>query len=373
MAGTKRIRLNTWSPSQPPTPIGDCRLKRESVFELPTNIGRISAIATWSPKSSDPSISVGTEAGAVILVTNIGSSTVLETTGPAVLCLMMKHASWSNPHVPDIVSGDCEGRVTVFSMNQVFSRSILSAPISAIAPNSNPNSANSLVVGDLNGVVTACHAQETLWRTQIRPHVSSAMIPSTSTLLNDPMITAVCSSQFPDKHGVLTSYVLAATGTSQISILARGTSVMDIPTTAIVNTMCTGSFIQPSTASGSQVMAGDESGRLFVLDNFEPIPYISVPHPVTRILAIPLSAFSDKPGPDVIVCQTRSGSLYVIYNRQIVHTLELGFWPVAVDVLLSAPSSDSPRVGVVVAENRDEDDASAPVGALHIYSLNVAL
>ncbi|ORX67734.1 hypothetical protein DL89DRAFT_294308 [Linderina pennispora] len=322
MAGTKRIRLNTWSPSQPPTPIGDCRLKRESMFELPADIGRISAIATWSPKSSDPSISVGTEAGAVILVTNTGSSTVLETTGPAVLCLMMKHASWSNPHVPDIVSGDCEGRVTVFSMNQVFSRSILSAPISAIAPNSNPNSANSLVVGDLNGVVTACHAQETLWRTQIRPHVSSAMIPSTSTLLNDPMITAVCSSQFPDKHGVLTSYVLAATGTSQISILARGTP------------MCTGSFIQPSTASGSQVMAGDESGRLFVLDNFELIPYISVPHPITRILAIPLSAFSDKPGPDVI----------------IVHTLELGFWPVA-------------RTGL-------EDDASAPVGALHIYSLN---
>ncbi|KAJ1931395.1 hypothetical protein FBU59_006727 [Linderina macrospora] len=285
----------------------------------------------------------------------------------------MKSASWSKSQVPDIVSGDCEGRVTVFSMNQVFSRSTLSAPISAIALNSNPNSANSLVIGDLNGVVTACHAQETLWRTQIRPYVSSALIPSNPTLLNDTAITAICASQISDKHGMPTSYVLAATGSNQINILARSFSVMAIPTTAIVNSMCTGLFIQSSTMSASQVMVGDESGQLFVLDKFELIPYASVPHPVTRILAVPLSAFSDKPGPNVVVCQTRSDSVYVIYNRQIVYTLELGFWPVASDIILSEPSSDSPKVGVVVAENRLEDDGGSTVGALHMYSLDVAM
>ncbi|KAJ1814972.1 hypothetical protein LPJ75_002545, partial [Coemansia sp. RSA 2598] len=220
-------------------------------------------------------IAVATDTGYVALIHGDGTRTVLENSGnPAIqrlLAMPSDKGALKPSLVPDVVAGDSDGRVTVFTMGRMISRSTVSAPVSALALDSNPNTPRSFVVGDMGGTVTECHAQGILWRTQLRPAASDA---SSAAGLG---ITSVCSARFADDHGFLTSYVLAADEGNRVQLLARGHPVLTMPISARCNCMCSGRFIgeqqqqkqqqrQGADALQSketQALLGDDSGRLY--------------------------------------------------------------------------------------------------------------
>ncbi|KAJ2394159.1 hypothetical protein GGI05_002162, partial [Coemansia sp. RSA 2603] len=141
------------------------------------NIGSISALATYTSSAykhgntsaeSDikdetavdafPKVAVGTDTGYVALVNHDGKTTVLEHSGnPAIQRLLVTESTSgstalsNDAPLPDVISGDSDGRVTVFTMGRMISRVTLSAPVSAIAFDENPNTPRSFIVGDMSG------------------------------------------------------------------------------------------------------------------------------------------------------------------------------------------------------------------------------
>ncbi|KAJ2414115.1 hypothetical protein GGI10_002604 [Coemansia sp. RSA 2530] len=308
--------------------------------------------------------------------------------GPAIQCLLVKSATATTTAVdsaqpsslPDTIACDSDGRVSVYAMGQMFARNVFSAPISVIALDTNPHAPSAFIVGDLSGAVTACHAQEVLWRAQVEAQEPASraerLRPQTPDSVADPGISGVCAVQFPDSHSILTNYVLVAGGDSKLHVLSRGHSVLSVPTPIPCSAMSAGYFIDSMSSKcpadstcKSQTIVGDEAGRLFVLDNFELVPYAQLDYPITRAISIPLRAFCGLHGVDVVVCTTLSNSVYLLHGKQIVGTYEADFWPVSVDVV-GAFSTAGPCL--VVARNSTIDGSSSAM-AVHVIPIGLEL
>ncbi|KAJ1645224.1 hypothetical protein J3B02_002019 [Coemansia erecta] len=379
MTGTKRVRLsdetfrNGEQNNQQQIAKAEFQIQTQDTIGLPSGIGAISVIAacnqersrTEQTKSSSmddslvqgvqAQIVVATDTGYIALIHNDGTRTVLENSGnPAIqrLLAIQHDTSAQGPClIPDVVAGDSDGRVTVFTMGRMISRLTVSAPVSALALDSNPNTPRSFIVGDMGGTVTESHAQGIVWRTQLSPAASKV---SSAAGLG---ITSVCSVRFADDHGFPTSYVLAANEGNHVQLLARGHPVLTVPISARCNCMCSGKFIIRNRQCSdilqskvTQALLGDESGRLYVLDNFKLEPYAQLDFPVTSIVAIPLRALVNYDGPNVVVCATRSNMIYVLYAKNIIGTFAADFWPSTIDVIV--PNSWEMRPTIVIAENK---------------------
>ncbi|KAJ2843826.1 hypothetical protein IWW36_005412, partial [Coemansia brasiliensis] len=287
MMQTKRVRL-----SSDTSDIGRfLDLSVKEVIQLSPNIQNVSAIAAWAPsqmwhepnsaciKPNQPCFVIGTSAGSISIVYEGGMEITLENPGgPAVVRLLAKDSTAPQMEssqnitkpIPDIIAGDAEGRITAYVLSQVFSRITLPAPISALSLDLNPNTPSSFLAGDMSGTVASCHTQNTLWKAQMDSLVLSVAPGSTrlSDQLLDPAVSSTCSVWLPDKHGLLTNYVLAASALGFLQLLSRGTPIHTISLLAPAVCMCSGVFIgseinEPNESSGSkntQAIIGDEAG-----------------------------------------------------------------------------------------------------------------
>ncbi|KAJ2311240.1 hypothetical protein IWW51_001808 [Coemansia sp. RSA 2702] len=387
MAQAKRARLGT----NGNTSIKGFQLSEDNAIALPSGIGTVTAVSTWPFTRKVPAaieadgcdgsqlrttIAIGTDSGCIMLMYSDGTTSVLEdSSGTSILQLLAQDSSApmaDEQSVPDIIAGDADGRVSVYVWGRVFSQTTLPAPIASLAPELNPHTPSSFLAGDMSGTIASCHVQETTWKAQLE---SADACNDTSQRKQmewlDPAVSSICSVWLPDAHKLLTSYVLAASARGFIQLLAHGTPVHTVTLTAPATSVCSGAFIgyTPDSLAGrhSQAIIGDEAGCLWVLSSFELVPYAQVDYPVTRVLALPLRAFVDQDGPDVVVCATRSDTVYILHQQQVVAMYSPEYWPTAVDAV-----ADFRGLGpaLVLAESKPGDSQS---GTLHIVSLNAQL
>ncbi|KAJ2800966.1 hypothetical protein H4R21_002971 [Coemansia helicoidea] len=328
-------------------------LVAERAVALPADIGQPSAIAAWAPFAErHAALVVGTDGGGIAVLRDDGSATVLEAAGGAAIQALLAKTptgatAGADPMpMPDVVAGDADGNVTVYTVGRRFSRTALPAPVSALAADTNPNAPSSFLVGDMGGAVASCHAQETIWRAHIDTATAAAGSLRAAPPVGqaDPVVTAVCSVWQADKHGLLTNYVLAASGHGHVQLLSRGVPVHTIPLACVCTALCPGVFVGRGRAtddrrigSGAvQAILGDESGRLFLLDNFELVPYARLDHPIVRVAALPLQSPGSGGGGasavDAVVCQTSSDTVFVLHSGRVVATYTADFWPALVGV-----------------------------------------
>ncbi|KAJ1731131.1 hypothetical protein LPJ72_004100, partial [Coemansia sp. Benny D160-2] len=215
--------------------------------------------------------------------------------------------------VPDMVAGDANGQVTVFTLGRLFSRTTFSAPVCALAVDTNPHTPSSYLVGDMGGSVTSYHhTQEVRWRMQL--DASSHASEADGLGIYDPQVTGICAVEWADDAGTPTYYVLAATG-AQI-----------------------------------QAIVGDETGSLYILDRFALTPYAHLAYPVARISALPHHALSESAGPDIVVCSTLSNFVYLLCAGKIIGTYATDAWPTDVAVIEAVPHGSKHCPVLVVAE-----------------------
>ncbi|KAJ2612110.1 hypothetical protein H4S08_002843 [Coemansia sp. RSA 1365] len=392
MTQVKRPRLSTsdYHTEHLPDISGFC-LSEKIVLDLPPDIGATAAIAVCPSVNTEShtddsmqngyvTIAIGTHLGCIALVHSDQTTSILEGPGgPAIQKLLAleptKHddstsinneTKLSTKTQCGVVAGDAEGRITTYFSGRMFSRKTYAEPISALAPDCNPNTPSSFLVGDMSGTVINCHAQGVAWKAQI--DISTPSNPARSVLagkeskLTDLTIRDVCSVQLPDRHGLFTNYVLVASGTGHVQLLSRGVPVHTIALSAPCNALCPGVFLGsgtgdkvrlPPTRHNLQAMIGDDAGRLFVLDGFELVPYAQLDYPITRVFSLPLRAFGSYDGPDVVICATRSDSIYILYQKKIVATHVTGFWPAAVNII-PAFLDAGPAIAVVESQMRRE-------------------
>ncbi|KAJ2550971.1 hypothetical protein EV175_003865 [Coemansia sp. RSA 1933] len=349
-----------------------CRFVEERAIELPSNIGRVSAIAAWSvgrfesdthtEKGQNPLVAVGTNTGCIALVRTADDSvTVLDhgssgdstsdNEAAAIQRILMDKSAAAptctpdtTEPLPDMVAGDADGRISVFTHGRLFSRATLPAAVSALAADTNPHMPRSYLAGDMGGSVTSYHTQEVRWRVQIDPSPASGLLPDR----DDPQITGICAVQWADDAGIATHYVLAATG-SQIQVLCHGALVLSMPLHSRCTAMCAGNFVGSQEAGGTQAIVGDDAGHLYVLDRFTLILYARLAHPITRIAVIPHRALSPVDGPDLVFCSTQSNHVYLLCAGKTIGTYVCSSWPVDVAVIESL-SPERSRPVLIVAE-----------------------
>ncbi|KAJ2451396.1 hypothetical protein EV183_003622 [Coemansia sp. RSA 2336] len=381
MMQTKRARL-----SSDANDIGRfLEISVKQVIQLSSNIQNVSAIAAWTPsqlrqtsanassKPNTPCFVIGTSTGGISLVYENGIEVTLENPGgPAVVRLLAKDSTApqmetsqsSTKSMPDIIAGDADGRVTAYVLGQVFSRITLPAPISALSLDLNPNTPSSFLAGDMSGTVASCHTQNTLWKAQMDSLVLSMDLRSSSDQLLDPAVSSTCSVWLPDKHGLLTNYVLAASALGFLQLLSRGIPIHTISLRAPAVCMCSGVFIESEAhespgSKNTQAIIGDEMGQLLVLENFELVLYAQMEFPISHLFALPMKLFVDQEGPDVVVCATRSDTIYVLHRKKVIATYTADFWPAAVDVTVLADTG--PALVLV--------DSDSGNGSVHVVSL----
>ncbi|KAJ1797974.1 hypothetical protein LPJ59_002802 [Coemansia sp. RSA 2399] len=375
-----------------------CRFIEEKTINLPSNIGRTATVAAWptyrsrlskpgtptdttddttedskAPKSDaqSPLVAIGTDAGCIALVRTVDDDvTVLDhgssgsgtdgDNGTAAIQRILMAKSATAPAgpldpshlIPDMVTGDAEGRVAVFTLGRLFSRATLPAPVSALAADTNPHTPHSYLVGDMGGSVTCYHTHEVRWRVQLHPHGTESSASDAGGLLlldrDDPQVVGICAVQWADDAGVPTHYVLAATG-AQIHVLCHGTLVLSMPLRARCTALCSGSFTGPLENGGTQAIIGDDSGNLYILDRFTLTLYANVAYPITRIAVLPHLALSASSGPDIVVCSTQSNSVYLLCAGKIVGTYVADAWPTDVAVIETL-SAERGCPALVVAE-----------------------
>ncbi|KAJ1768982.1 hypothetical protein IW140_004751 [Coemansia sp. RSA 1813] len=331
---------------------------------------------TSKNNAQNPLVAIGTDTGCIALVRmtdddvtvidhgSSGNSSNGNGTAAIQRILMAKSAtaptgapgiiipSASTAHsAPDMVAGDADGRVTVFTLGRLFSRTTLSAPVSALAADTNPHTPHGYLVGDMGGSVTSYHTQEMRWRVQLDPYAAELTMSNghISALLDrdDPQVTGICAVQWADDTGVPTRYVLAATGT-QIQVLCHGTFVLPVHLRARCTALCAGSFTASQEGS-TQAIVGDETGCLYVLDRFTLTPYARVAHPITRISVLAHHALSASGGPDIVVCSTQSNSVYLLCAGKTIGTYVADVWPTDVAIIESL-SAERRCPALVVAE-----------------------
>ncbi|KAJ2081579.1 hypothetical protein H4R24_002255 [Coemansia sp. RSA 988] len=408
MTQVKRARLSSIGhPAGSSVDVNSLHLNEKLVLDLPPDIGEAAAIAAWpsaspelhtngSTQNGTTAIAIGTRLGCIALVHTDKTITILEGPGgPAIQNLLVlesaKHsasASAINESKPrakaqyNVIAGDAEGRVTTYHSSRMFSRKTYSAPISALAPDYNPYTPSTFLVGDMGGIIISCHDQGAAWKAQVDASTPSSTLRSVlagkERSILDFAVKDVCSVQLPDRHGLFTNYVLVAFGSGHVQLLSRGMPVHTIALSAPCNTLCPGVFFGgdmsnkmrlSSTGRNLQALLGDEKGRLFVLEGFELVPYAQLDYPITRVFSLPLQAFGPYDGSDLVVCATRSDTIYILYQKKIVATHVAGFWPAAVNVI-PAFMDAGPAIAVVEGEMCGGHENH---GRVHILLLELAL
>ncbi|KAJ2761270.1 hypothetical protein H4S06_001291 [Coemansia sp. BCRC 34490] len=328
----------------------------------------------------DPLIAIGTDTGCIALVRtedtisvldhgssnnsdNSNRNTIVSNSGTAaiqrILIANNKTASADTPNtmappstptnaVPDMVAGDANGQVTVFTLGRLFSRTTFSAPVCALAVDTNPHTPSSYLVGDMGGSVTSYHhTQEVRWRMQL--DASSHASEADGLGIYDPQVTGICAVEWADDAGTPTYYVLAATG-AQIQVLCHGSLVSSIPLRARCTALCAGTFTTLLEQRSTQAIVGDETGSLYILDRFALTPYAHLAYPVARISALPHHALSGSAGPDIVVCSTLSNFVYLLCAGKIIGTYATDAWPTDVAVIEAVPHGSKHCPVLVVAE-----------------------
>lgn len=143
------------------------------------------------------------------------------------------------------------------------------------------------------------------------------------------------SVKLPTSAGTVTNYVLVADTSKNLYFLQNGTVVYKMQVPSVVTAMTGGYFLtcgpksqvrSPAQALSSprwqggtvprlsQVALGTESGAIFVLNDFQLLPFANVQLPVTQLDS--LSSLAD--GVDCLLCIGHFDALMVFRNHELI-------------------------------------------------------
>jgi len=271
--------------------------------------------------SNAPKTLFGCADGKVRIFNKHKEEDILETKGGAIQGILLH--DMSRYGTVDLITADAEGNVVVFSNSQILFRTSVAYPVTCLCIDTDLRGYPSLVVGDMGGVLTSlqCH-QSPLWKVRLPddPFISveSSPSPSSSTICTNPSsIRCMISVNMSNENGMVSHYLLVAAGTPHLHFYSQGTRVLSLPTPSLVNTMCTGWFIdadQSLDANNTQIAIGCQNGFIYILQNYELKRYAHVDQPVTLLKPLQIPSLDLNP----LVCAGYFNAIRVYHNKKMV-------------------------------------------------------
>eukprot|EP00124_Ichthyophonus_hoferi_P000201 Ihof_evm8s7 gene=Ihof_evmTU8s7 len=210
--------------------------------ELPFNHLSLAVGTPFSAKSCR--ILVGGEDGIIRMFVNSTDPPLLfETKGNAV-CQLLLH-NITKLHTTDLIVGDSAGSVSVFSKEQLLSRSHLPCTVTALAVCCDGAQNSSIVAGDVGGIVAGFLPFEQHWRVSLlEQNISGHLEP-----FYQPTVKALLNVVLYDDYGCPSHYLAVADGSKNIHFFQSGRYVFSLPVPCAPNTMCFGLFFVEDSES----------------------------------------------------------------------------------------------------------------------------
>ncbi|EGC35750.1 hypothetical protein DICPUDRAFT_151839 [Dictyostelium purpureum] len=293
-------------------------------------------------KSTNKHLLVGTADGKIKVYLNNEEIEVLETKGSSIQDLELLDTTKFGSI--DVISGDSNGNMVIFSNHQILYRDTINGSITSIINHQLANGDFNLVVGDSLGLLTAIKPhQNALWRFKIptinqtlntledtdikrinshiniesiigkdQDNINSITDDNSNLKLQQPSlhIRQIKSVQGYDIYNNKFHYVIICENAPFIHIVDHGKRLCSIPTPSPVNCMSVGYFTNSITSNDklsprenknsanttpTQIALGCENGYIYILtQDFKIEPYYQVGYPVTLLNKIKYSEINNK-------------------------------------------------------------------------------
>jgi len=216
---------------------------------------------------SSPKLLFGTTDGMIRIFSNQEEEMILETKGGSIQILQLQNTT--NFGSVDLISGDIDGTVTLFSRSQILSRnSFFRCPISSLVFD---DSSSSIVVSGRDGTLASFRApNEYNWKIQTEDEASP--------------VCCLFSAIIPDKYGVMFPVLMVCTENNYVYYYNQGCRIFSLAMPSKVNTLCQG-FFEILPGKIPQIVAGCQDGFIYLLQDYQYTRYISVGHPINHILS----------------------------------------------------------------------------------------
>ncbi|KAK5577794.1 hypothetical protein RB653_002742 [Dictyostelium firmibasis] len=338
-------------------------------------------------KSTNKHLLIGTVDGKIIVYLNDEEIEVLETKGSSIQQLELLDTTKFGSI--DVISGDSNGNLVIFSNHQILYRDTINGSITSIITHKLSNNDFNIVVGDSLGLLTSIKPhQNTIWRYKIpsvnqtlnslidsdiiaiNPDIKINYDTTTDAITTSLHIKDIKSVEGYDMFKNKFNYLVISENASFIHIVDQGKRLCSIPTPSPVNCMCVGYFdstlssLSPNASSTSsssssssssislspQIALGCENGFIYLLVDFKIYPYCQIGYPITKLNKMKYSDINDYDSNninnnknktndddgddnddviddlDILICAGYFNSIKMYYNKKIICDHSLDDW-----------------------------------------------
>ncbi|CAO3662858.1 unnamed protein product [Umbelopsis ramanniana] len=231
----------------------------------------------------------------------------------------------------DLIVGDSDGTVTVFSRRQMLSKRIIGAAITHLEMYEDLIGGFEIISGGVDGIVTSFHPHDSRWRCNVGEE-SARLYTGSAAAGHSPSIRCLLSVKLEDTDGLSVAYILVCDGWPLLHFLSKGERIMTISLPSIINTMCAGYFSRSSRNTNAdepggkqQIALAGQNGDIYIMENYKISAFFSVGYPVTKLLRYRPRGFENT-SPDVLICAGHRNELKAYHNGSLIATYETEDW-----------------------------------------------
>jgi len=257
-------------------------------------------------------IIVGNEQGEVVILNEEKILATLDTKGGPIQSILLHDVTGFGD--TDLITGDSNGTVTIFSRQQILSKTQVGAPVRCLDVFHDAVGDFEIMAGDSLGALTSFMPHSQLWKL----NVADTAPPSKRA--GPTPIRALLPILISDKHGIETAYLLVCNGAPFVHFVQDGARTMSLRCPSIVNSMCSGYF-RKRRGSGDvndveiadgreqvvQIVLGCSDGYVYLLEDFKITRLLNVEYPITNVVTFKRKSSSAPAGPsspeiDILAC-----------------------------------------------------------------------
>lgn len=304
--------------------MGNFDLKQ--VFSFQTTYGFNALCVGTIFRQSGLNLIIGGEDG-IIRIFDLGkekefknTQVIMETKSGPIQCMAVQDVT--KFYHNDLIVADSCGMMTIFCNQQILCRqSVSDSCINCVQTQTNSMNNLEIVMSNDSGEIFGVLPSKELWRININDASKDQIVKSS--------ITCLLAVDLPDLHGKMTSYILAADSSCNLSVIHQGLIVSSVKTPSVVTAMCAGKFVDPSklslpppSAGGSpdchQVALGTESGAIYIFCNFSITEeeYVNTGYTITLLKKLEIPDYDN----DILVCTGHFNAIHIYLDgKKLCH------------------------------------------------------
>ncbi|KAI9027257.1 hypothetical protein CLU79DRAFT_833178 [Phycomyces nitens] len=324
--------------------------------------------------SEENDVLVGTTAGRVLILNQTKPvEGLLDTKGNSIQALKLHDLTGYG--ALDLVVGDSDGVVTLFSRQQILSKRELGVAVMQIEIYEDQVGGYEIIAGDMHGTLTSFQQHDALWKLNIAEE--SAKLATLQTAgRRSPYIRCVLSTTLKDQFGLDVSCLLVCDGWPLVHFVQEGEKIMTLRVPSVIHSMCAGHFLTTSTERllsnqppakihagpdskihSKQVLLAGQDGNVYILVNYEAHLWFKVGVCLTSILTFrPPWLLEEEP--DIIICAGQTNAVFIYHRGKKIGEITTADWPHAM------------TMGDVNADGQDELVLGLIDQTVEVYQLN---